>query len=296
MIGLAGFSGGKLWHVKQSNKQVARKLVEKSAAKLLFDTTVREICRDCDKPNEKNRLMYETSDGMQHEDVFDYVVICFPIYKENIHTFKLDFETAEKFRYVNMQLTVANFVFGTVKLFDGLPTDLRLQLFSVDPDIEYRSMAVQLPCDYSDKTDKDLFVKSSNKLYKVFSNRELDQATFEKLFERGFQVVRTYPWMAYPKYEETIDFKQLPGVVLDSDERSRVLYLNAIEWSSSCMELSCISARNISNLLAVREKALLKPKRRAFFSKKSHNVMHTIIVVTTIGLFINFIFGIFYRY
>lgn len=44
-----------------------------------------------------------------------------------------------------------------------------------------------------------------------------------------------------------------PNVVIDSIERSRVFYLNSIEWLASTMEMNCIAARNIALIVSNRE-------------------------------------------
>ena len=59
------------------------------------------------------------------------------------------------------------------------------------------------------------------------------------------------PWAAYPKYESSC--KKMPRFVLDEESRQRVFYVNAIEWSSSCMEMSAIGAKNVCNMIWKRE-------------------------------------------
>jgi hypothetical protein len=94
----------------------------------------------------------------------------------------------------------------------------------------------------------------------------LSAADFDKVFEAGYELVKEMPWLAYPKYRENIDLKQIPDIVLDEESRRRVYYLNAMEWSASCMEISCISARNVSLLIAGKEGRLVD-------DRKAHRVL-----------------------
>ena len=79
LVSLAGVSGD-LWAIKDGNYLVPQRLLEKSGATLLTNTSVKLICQDKDNKDTKNTLVYETEDGVEVSDTFDYVVIGFPIY------------------------------------------------------------------------------------------------------------------------------------------------------------------------------------------------------------------------
>lgn len=272
-VGLVSICGtvGDLWCVKGGNKQVPESILLKSGATLLKDTRVKSISKNMDNP-EKNVIVYETSENQEViVDNFDYVLVGLPIYNGVLGAdFSLDFETNTEFDAFKMQRTNTYFISGTCKLFPNLPIQKRNQLLSVDPSFPYRTCCVQLPCDYDQKRDSELFLSDGPKLYKVFSEVDLSTSDFEKMFEAGYELVKEMPWLAYPKYQENTVLKQMPDIVLDSETRQRVYYLNAMEWSSSCMEISCISARNVSLLIANKEAERLvsgkKPKK--FFNGK----------------------------
>ena len=165
-----------------------------------------------------------------------------------------------------MQRTNTYIIHGQVKLFSNqMPGNKRDQLHSVDKEVPYRCVSVQLPVDYDKKKDARLFLKDGNKLYKIFAEQDLDNEVFDKIFEDGYQRVTTMPWLAYPKYDENPKQNEMPQIVIDSAERSRVFYSNAIEWSSSCMEICAIQSRNIALLIAQKEKKLANVKTKRFF-------------------------------
>jgi len=181
-------------------------------------------------------------------------------------SFILDFDTFKDLPKNKMQLTNTYIINGKVKLFSNMiPKNKRNQLHSVDKDVPYRCVSVQLPVDYDKKKDAKLFLNDGNKIYKIFAEKDLNDNNFEKIFENGYEIVTTMPWLAYPKYEENPKQNTMPNIIIDSIERSRVFYSNAIEWSSSCMEICSIQSRNISLLIAQKEKAKVNPKTKRFF-------------------------------
>jgi prenylcysteine oxidase / farnesylcysteine lyase len=255
LVSLAGVSGD-LWAIKNGNYLVPQELLKKSGATIIFNANIKLICKD--KTNEsKNMIVYENEEGNQIMDnTFDYVLIGFPIYSGILgENFQLDFDTAQ-FDQLKMQLTNTYFIYGTAKLFNNLPHNKHIQLHSVDPSIPYRTVCVNLPCDYSIENDSNLYLDGGNKLYKVFSEEDLDKETFDKVFEDGYKIITEMPWLAYPKYQENPKFKVIPDIILDGSDRSRVFYLNALEWSSSCMEICSISARNVSLIIGAKESSL----------------------------------------
>lgn len=203
-------------------------------------------------------IVYKTQNGEEITDnSFDYVIIGFPIYNKTLgKNFQIDFENMDQFSSLEMQLTNTYFISGEIKLFNGLPTDKRVELLGMDPEVAFRSVSVQLPTDYSKEKDKELYLnKTGPKLYKIFAEQDLNEDSFSKIFKNDYKVLKRIPWLAYPKYNLKPSSKSIPSVILDSSERSRVFYLNSLEWSSSCMEICAISARNVANLITSKEKA-----------------------------------------
>lgn len=275
-VGLVSIAGtvGSLWSVNDGNKLIPIKLLEASNAKLMLNTRIKSISKSQDSPDLTNTIFYQTeNDGMEMSDHFDYVVVGFPIYEGVLgKDFELNFESSKtEFTDLEMQRTNTYFINGNAtKIFPELPDNKRIQLHGVDPNVAYRTVCVQLPCDFDAKSDAKLFTDKGLKLYKIFSEVDLDTSDFDAIFEKGYEVVEKMPWLAYPKYAQNCESKSIPDVVLDGGDRQRVYYLNAMEWSSSCMEISCISARNVALLIADREKGLLENKKgkQRFFNKK----------------------------
>ncbi|XP_049595025.1 prenylcysteine oxidase 1 [Syngnathus scovelli] len=102
--------------------------------------------------------------------------------------------------------------------------NIMYSLTSIDP--------VHIPAGYSRPP------ASHNKVWKVFSSRELDQEDLQRLFLSWDSVSQT-PWLAYPTYRSPQ--RQTPPFIL----HSRLYYLSAVEWAASSMEMSAISARNV---------------------------------------------------
>lgn len=308
LISLAGGFSGRLWSVNETNRAVARKILEKSGAKTFFNTTVRRISPDASRPDSLTSVTAESSDGTVTTESFDYVIVAFPVHESCEPKIDIDFAAARRLARLRMQQTNTYFVYGQLKLFPSLPLDKRIELFSVDPSLACRSIATQLPCDYSKKNDRDLFVKSALKLYKVFSEKNMSAGDWENVFERGYKLVKYMPWLAYPKYDAKIDFENLaPPIVLDDDDddnngankkekrRSRVFYLNALEWCASCMEMECVAARNITNLIAQKEDArvggFFKPESNRRRRLKTYFLILSSLAVVFIA---NFVY-IFYK-
>ena len=80
---LAGI-GDKLWSIKNGNKSVPMKLLEKSAAKVLLNSRVKAIGKSKDKPSVKNRVIYQTDNQELVEETFDYVIVALPLQSESI--------------------------------------------------------------------------------------------------------------------------------------------------------------------------------------------------------------------
>lgn len=215
-------------------------------------------------PEELTNIISESADGKVTNESYDYVIVAVPLHESTDPKLEIDFASFDQLNRLKMQRTNTYFVYGQVKLFPKLPTNKRLELFSVEPSLPCRSIATQQPCDYSRK-DRSLFVKSPIKLYKIFAEQELGESEWEVVFEKGYQIVKYMPWLAYPKYESKIDFELAPPIILDQKERSRVLYLNALEWCASCMEMECVAARNLCNIIAEKETSCVKKIR--FFNQ-----------------------------
>ena len=110
-----------------------------------------------------------------------------------------------------------------------------------------------MPDDYEQFKDSQLFKGSHKKLYKVDSDKYLTSTVLNEIFEENYEVVKKREWQAYPKFHERNKPNHIPEIILDDEKRERIYYLNAMEWSISGIEISCVSARNISLLIAEKE-------------------------------------------
>jgi len=265
VISLAG-TVGELWAVKGGNKQVPIKLLEeKTELNVIKNALVKYVGKDKENPDFKNVIIYQKDGQEIYDNSFDYVILSFPIHNK-IENFNLDFDSYNSLvSNHQMQLTNTYILNGKLKLFPNVPANKRAQLHGVDKDVAYRCVTVQLPVDYNKNKDSKLYVKDGNKIYKIFSDKYLDSNTFDKIFESDYKLITTIPWLAYPKYEENPVSNSIPDIIVDSAERSRVYYSNALEWTSSCMEISCIESRNVSLLISKKEQNLVNPKKRNFF-------------------------------
>lgn len=116
LVGLVSIAGtvGDLWCVKDGNYQVPKKLLEKSEATVLNNTTIKSIRRSHESSSTKNVITYETEDKKQVTDEnFDYVLIGFPIYNGIIgDNFELEFDNSKEFGKYEMQRTNTYFIKG----------------------------------------------------------------------------------------------------------------------------------------------------------------------------------------
>jgi prenylcysteine oxidase/farnesylcysteine lyase len=276
-VGLVSLAGAdsNLWKVKSQvgNRDIPLSLFQLSGASLLLNTNVLGLKQD----NDEICLTF-SKDGVERNLNFDFVVIAFPLNK-NVKNFDLGFEF--DYKSYEMQLTKTYFIEGNVYLYPQVPINRRNELISCDDSIDFRSVSVQFPCDYSDKTDSHLWLDKNKKLYKVFSSIDLDDVQLRKIFSDDYKICKKIDWYAYPKYDRLINNekrKEFPPVIIDSKER--VFYINSIEWSASCMETSCISARNIALMISKKVQKVEKTnKSNTQFFKNSSNRISLLVAV-----------------
>lgn len=241
----------KLWHVKGGNylvpKQLLEHLLKQSDVQLVKGNvkSVSEVHRvDADDQGGNVRLSYQPAKSEQIYAVdYDDVIIAFPLHRDNINDFTL--QPNDKFNQYDyrMQSTHANFLQGKLNCqpYNLTETDCqRLNaIFYTNPSIPYRSVAQQRNVNQNPKE----FVKTDKSVFKIFSPEKLSSSDYMQIFDKdSFQVIEDMPWLAYPKYEYP---QKLPPIEMNQN----IFYLNAMEWTASCMEIELISARNIAMLL-----------------------------------------------
>ena len=138
-----------------------------------------------------------------------------------------------------MQSTHSNFLLGKLNCQTYNLTDNECRrlnaIFYTNPSLSYRCVARQQGVDQDKQPDKSV--------YKIFSPEKLSISDYQQVFDKdNFQLIQDIPWLAYPKYQHP---QKLPPIQINKN----IFYLNAMEWSSSCMEIEAISARNIAMLL-----------------------------------------------
>ena len=247
-------AGSTLWHVKGGNhlvpKQLLAHLRKQSDVQFVHGhvKSVAEVHRvDAEDEGGRVRLSYQPANSeLVHSVDYDYVIVAFPLHRDNIQAMSLSSNDQFQQYDYRMQSTHANFLQG--KLNCALYNLTRGQcekltaVFYTHPSLPYRSVAQQRTVEQSERSPK----KSTEPVYKVFSPVPLSPSDYQHIFaNEQYQLIQDIPWLAYPKYEHP---QKLPPLELATN----VFYVNAMEWSSSCMEIEAISARNIAMLLTKR--------------------------------------------
>jgi hypothetical protein len=246
--------GSKLWHVKGGNDRVPRQMLERlmKQSNVQFVRghvkSIDEIHRvDIDDQGGRIRLAYQPGNSqLVHAVDYDYAIVAFPLHRDNMQDFHLDSNDGflqSKFR---MQSTHANFLHGQLDCSSYNLTNEQCDrlhaIYYTNPNVPYRSVARQRTVNQTDRS----FSTNAQPVYKIFSPRVLSLNDYEKIFDKQhYQHVHDIAWLAYPQYEHP---QAMPPIQL----KSNVFYVNAMEWSASCMEIETISARNIAMLLTNR--------------------------------------------
>lgn len=255
-------AGSTLWHVKDGNylvpKQLLERLLKQSNVQFVQGhvKSVEEVHRTDDDDQGGNvRLSYQpVNSELVHSVDYDYIILAFPLHRDNINEFVVQSKDQQFNQYnYRMQSTFANFLSGQLNCRKyNLTNDECKRLaaiFYTNPSLPYRCVAQQKPVD---QTDKKLSKKTEQTIYKIFSPDKLSPTDYAQVFnDNTFLLTQSIPWLAYPKYEHP---QQLPPIQLNDN----IYYVNAMEWSASCMEIEAISARNIAMLLTKRLGVKLK--------------------------------------
>ena len=242
-------AGSTLWHVKGGNylvpKQLLERLLEQPDVQFVngYVKSVSEVHRvDEDDQGGNARLSYQPSNSeLVHSVDYDYVILAFPLHRDNINDFVFHSTTAQFNPYdYRMQSTYANFLKGKLdcQKYNITKDDCEklTAIFYTKSSLPYRCVAQQQTVNEAEKVSK-------KDVYKIFSPDKLSSGDYAQIFEQSdLQIVNEMPWLAYPKYEYP---QKLPPIQLDEN----IFYVNAMEWSASCMEVEIISARNIAMLL-----------------------------------------------
>lgn len=221
---MAGMDGS-LWAVKGGNKKVAEKLFETSKAQL-----IREYVTKINK-NDKSYTLWT---NIKKNTTYDYVVYAAP-FAENqkvpitFSNMSLTLNNSGKYHR-----TVSTLIVGKLKRSKFSPSSNDLS-----------------PIIVISNNENDFFNSISNvegindtaslNVWKVFSQKPLTKNQIDQLFESTNEI-KVVDWLAYPHY-------QVPTESKSFHIADRLYHINAIEWTASAMEMSCIGAKNIALLI-----------------------------------------------
>lgn len=221
---MAGMDGS-LWSVKGGNKKVAKKLLNKSKAKLIHEYVIQIT-----KNNESYTLLTNSK-----ETNYDYVVFAAPL-TENQRV-PITFSNMPKAlkKAGKYQRTVSTLINGNINRTKFSPL--------TDND--------KSPIIIISNNDEDVFNSISNvqginkkfksNIWKVFSQKPLSNNQLDELFE-NIDDIKVVDWLAYPQY-------QVPTESQSFHIADRLYHINAIEWAASAMEMICIGAKNVALLI-----------------------------------------------
>jgi prenylcysteine oxidase/farnesylcysteine lyase len=255
IISMANFMCTNFWSIKNGNKQIPNRLLKLSGANVFLNSKIKSLSA---KNDDKNLLVYEKN-GAEHEKIYDYIVVAFPLTLND--EFVINFNFTDHFEY-QMKTTKVVFVRGELDYSNEIPLNNHLiTVMSADPALDYRSIESVIPCDGT--------IENKNNIYKIVLT---DIDSLKKIF-KNYEIIQQVDWPAYPLYkilEDPQPVKKVPRqknephiaktslyprLIIDSQERSRIFYLNSIEWLASSMEMSCINARNIALLISNKQQS-----------------------------------------
>lgn len=221
-VSMAGMDGA-LWSVKGGNRRVPERLFEESNAKLIRDFAVSVF-------NNQSKYTVATTTT---SDIYDYVVIATPL-SENQRV-PLNFNNFPK--PINgigeYHRTVSTLILGTLKKskFPEFADDGSAIIINTNDDDFFNSIG----------NLQGINGTENQNVWKVFSKKPLTTDEIEQLFE-NYSEVKIVDWLAYPRYVVPYE----PRTFLLAP---RLYHINAIEWSASAMEMSCIGAKNVALLI-----------------------------------------------
>jgi hypothetical protein len=196
----------------------------------------------------KSTVSYKTKNGKCLNKSFDYVIIAFPLTKSlrKQSSFSLDILYRD---YLNCEMNTLNayIVDGTLSLFKNKYSNTLINLHTNDEkSFKFQSIRTCLPINYPSTS-------SDSKIYLVLSsNSDITKISLDKVFT-NFKLIKQTQINVGPLYKKvTYCHLPFPQLIIDGN-RSRIYYLNSIEWIESSQETKMINARNIAMLIAKKE-------------------------------------------
>ena len=247
MISLCGAQDDSLRSIQGGNKLLAERMLQESQATLHNTpvTRVREVKEETETVYIVDTLEQDSS--LPQDNKFDFVIVAHPLELSGVK-FELLREKVSKPADREFQVTVATFVQGRVNpAFFGLEDltqvpDTILTTEMVNPPVDFSAIQKVIPVHVvtNEEVSKHL-VHDDNTVWKIWSRKPLLDSELDRIFLSRRTVV-SKSWHAYPKYKPRQSF---PPILLDD----KLIYINAIEWAASAMEMSLISAKNAALLV-----------------------------------------------
>ncbi|OZC07415.1 prenylcysteine oxidase [Onchocerca flexuosa] len=236
-VGLAG-SISNLYAVNGSNKVVVEKLIDYSKVKLINAEVV-----TVSKHN--NRFMLHGSDGRKLGANYDYVIVAVPLHqKQQIHIEGVNCEGQRgKFKQIITTILEGSLRAAHWSLSEN---DKLTAVITCNNSLPYNSIGQLSPVDYQESES------FSNKIWKIFSNKDLTNSELSLYFSE-IKSIKRIPFLAYPEY------KKYPTDRPKFRLAKNICFVNAVEWLASAIEMSAIGGRNCINML-LRDLELIKFK------------------------------------
>lgn len=237
-----------------TNKICKYLLENTKSTKLMLNSHVKLISYDREDPDFKNSVTY-IKNMKEYKKSYDYVVLTFPltktIKKQNfwldiLYRDFLDYEMNSLNTYIIDGKLNKNF-FHTSKYSNRF-----IKMYSNDIGSSIKSIKTNLPIRY--RTNGMGRVLYSVVLSNDEETHAKEKLYLDKIFKKGYQLllketIQTVPMFKKVKYTHT----PFPNIIIDGIRRQRVFYLTGLEWLECSKESICISARNISYLIAKKE-------------------------------------------
>ncbi|RNA32440.1 prenylcysteine oxidase-like [Brachionus plicatilis] len=225
--------------IKSDKKSVLKFLLKNSLrTKLYLNQHVKKVTLDPRNSYEKNLIVY-TKNSREYKRTYDYVIVTFPltknIYKENfsldiLYRDFLDCELVAFYSYI---------IDGVFSMLSPRENQQLFKLYTNDQSLKFCSVKTLSPIESGGPI-----------LYSVSSYKDLNDNVLDSLFDKGWKLIKKINHKVAPLYKKVrYSHTPFPQIVIDDKTRSRVFYLNGIQWFTCSKESSCISAKNVAMLI-----------------------------------------------
>lgn len=225
---------------------------------------------------------------------YDYVIIAFPLTKNiqeqnfNLDIFYKDFLDCQ------MNNLNAYLIDGTFSLFANEYSSKKINLHAKDASFRFQTIRSHSPTNTMN-TSKSIDC-NKNMIYSVITAQELNSGDLGKIFS-NFKLIKKLRLSTSPFYKKVrYSYTAFPKIIIDGVKRSRIYYLNGLEWLESSKEINCMAGRNIALLIARKEltksdydgiiERSFKYTKTNFYFKSYRNVLSYAVFS---GLFIAFV-------